>query len=222
MSIILDRLLEQAATMLPATVAFSPEDVTVLLYASEFLEKKNNWLDEREDPLDEITDEQWDTIEKMVASVYEQIMNPLIGLCFPVVIGTIPDNCLWLDGATYDRADYPQLYDMLDATFVLDADTFFLPDMRSRLPIGAGEGTGLSEYAVGETGGEEEHTLTTGEMPSHQHGIFTTNGLALAPGELPVKVPFILAADTTDLAGGGGAHNNIPPFLALQWAVVAL
>lgn len=222
MSIILDRLLIQSATMLPATVAFSAEDVTVLLFASGFLDKKRNWLDEIEDPLDEITDADWDKIEKMVASVYEQIMHPLIGLCFPVITGIIPENCLALDGATHARTDYPALYNLLDAAFVLDADTFFVPDLRSRLPIGAGQGSGLSNYAVGQTGGEENHILSTAEMPTHNHsdhthGVVTT----LVPvGLVPISTPS-LAPSFTGAAGGGVAHNNIQPYNALTWAVVA-
>lgn len=237
MSIVLDRLLAQAATMYPSTVALSSESVTVLLYASAFLQEKRDWLDETEDPLDEITDAQWDAIEKLVANTYEEIMNPIIGWTFPIVTENPPDNCLLCDGSQYARADYPMLYSLLDPAFVVDADNFVVPDLRSRVPIGAGTGTGLSTYAVGETGGEEEITLTTAEMPSHSHSDVGhmhsyqppgLSGLALAPGELPVALPNIIPSLTGSASanltntGGGEAHENRPPFIALNWAVVAL
>lgn len=222
MSLTLDRLLAQAADMLPATVALSPESVTVLLYASGFLGSKRNWLDLYDDPLDEITDADWDTIEKLTANAYREVMTPMIGLCFPLITGDVPDNCLLLDGSVYDRADYPALYDALDTVFRIDADTFYLPDVRSRTILGSGTGTGLSTYAVGETGGEENVTLSQAEMPSHYHTTNETQGLAVAPGELTVNIPVPLPLGTTNAAGGDGAHENRMPFMALPWAVIAL
>lgn len=236
MSIVLDRLLAQAATMYPATVTLSPENVTVLLYASGFLQEKRDWLDEREDPLDEITDEQWDTIEKLVADTYEAIMNPVIGWVFPIVTENPPENCLLCDGSTHLRVDFPQLYALIDPAFIIDADSFFVPDMRRKFPVGAGT-VGAETYAVNETGGANEITLTTGEMPAHSHSDVGhmhsyqppgLSGLALAPGELPVALPNIIPSLTGSASanltntGGGEAHENRPPFIALNWAVVAL
>lgn len=208
--------------MYPATVALSSENVTVLLYAISFIEKKRNWLDRQEDLGDEITDVDWDEIEKLVANLAYQVENPMIGNCFPVVLGGVPDNCLALDGATHLRDDYPLLYELLDDAFIIDADSFFLPDMRSRIPIGAGQGTGLSSYAVGVQGGSETETLSEAQMPSHFHTTNMTTGLAVSPGELPVNIPTPLPLGTTNSAGGGVAHNNIQPYTALLWVVVAL
>lgn len=221
MSIILDRLLVQSATMYPATVALSPESVTVLLFASGFLDQRRNWLDKAEDPLDEVTDADWDTIEKMVANAYEEIMTGVIGFCFPVVMGSIPNNCLWLEGGTYAREDYPVLYSVLDGVFIIDADNFTLPDMRSRVPVAAGTGTGLSSYAVGETGGEETHQLTVPELASHQHSLIASISVIVAPGAIPVDTPTGVPAAGTGFTGGDVPHNNLQPFLALRWAVVA-
>jgi len=208
--------------MYPATVALSPESVTVLLYASQLLEIRRNWLDLQDDPADTVDDEDWDEIEKLVANMVEEVLTPMIGYCFPVVLGGIPDNCLPLDGGTHAREDYPLLFDLLDDAFVLDADTFFLPDFRSRVPVGAGTGTGLSTFNVGEVGGEETHTLTELEMPSHYHTTNETQILAVAPGEAPVNAPIPLPLGTTNSAGGGLAHNNLQPFVGILWAVVAL
>jgi microcystin-dependent protein len=207
--------------MLPATVALSPESVTVLLFASGLLEQPQHWLDLQEDPLDEITVADWDQIEKLIGNTYEEIMNPLIGYCFPLITA-LPDNCLLLDGGSYLREDYPSLYAVLDAAFIIDADNFVLPDMRSRVPVGSGTGTGLSNYTVGQTGGAETETLNETQMPSHFHTTNMTTGLAVSPGELPVNIPTPFPLGTTNSAGGGLSHNNIQPYTALPWAVVAL
>jgi microcystin-dependent protein len=43
--------------------------------------------------------------------------------------------------------------------------TFGLPDLQGRIPVGAGNGTGLSPYTLGQAGGAESITLTTGQRP---------------------------------------------------------
>ena len=60
MSHLLDEMLAQAANGSPATVALSAESVAVLLFASEFLGFRPNWLDKGLDPLDEVTDADWE------------------------------------------------------------------------------------------------------------------------------------------------------------------
>ena len=222
MSITLNRVIAQSLTMFPSTVALSPESVTVLLFATGFLEKKSTWLDVQEDPMDEITDADWDEIQDLVANLVQEVYTPMIGYCFPLVLGGIPDNCLLLDGSTHAREDYPDLYDLLDDVYIVDADNFFVPDLRSRVPIGAGTGTGLSAYAVNDTGGTEAETLNETQMPSHFHTTNMTTGLAVSPGELPVNIPTPFPLGTTNSAGGGLSHNNLQPYVAVKWVMVAL
>lgn len=75
-------------------------------------------------------------------------------------------------------------------------------------------------YAGGSTGGEAEHTLTNNEMPNHQHSIWFPN----SGGEQSAKIGYPEAgsrntyyaeASKTSGAGGGAAHNNMPPYLAV-------
>jgi len=159
-------------------------------------------------------------------------VSKMVGTIIPYITSDAPSNALPCDGAQYLRADYPVLYAALDSAFVVDADNFVVPDLRGRTLVGAGSGTGLTPRAVNDSGGEETHQLTSGEMPTHSH---TPSGhihsihshidlLAFTPGELPVSCPNPLPEstsngwDTIGDTGGGGFHENIPAFLGRAYA----
>jgi len=71
----LDEILAQAANGSPVTVTLSSESVAVLLFGSEFLSQRENWLDKGADPSDQVTDADWDEIEKLVANAYQDIVS---------------------------------------------------------------------------------------------------------------------------------------------------
>lgn len=158
----------------------------------------------------------------------------MLGAVWPYASATPPAHTLACDGAIYNRVDYPFLYDALDPAFILDADTFQVPDLHNRFPFGA-DLVGGGDFPVGSTGGEIDHTLTESEMPSHTHTdvghvhgyIFPSptaiNGGVEAPA--PAALPTTGAPTSSGNAnltntGGDGAHNNMPPFLALRWCIV--
>jgi len=151
---------------------------------------------------------------------------------------TSPDT-RWLlcDGASLLRTDYPDLYAVIGTTYgAADGTHFSIPDLRGRVALSAGAGSGLSSYSLGDVGGEEAHTLTVAETPSHGHsdtGHTHSEGNALpAVGAAIVGVPIpsaVPAVGVTGLGfagisntGGDGAHNNLQPFLALNYLIVAL
>lgn len=150
----------------------------------------------------------------------------MIGTITPYVTAVPPQGFLECDGSTHLREDYPDLYALLDTAFIVDADTFRTPDLRGRTVIGAGSGTGLTPRSVDAQGGEETHTLTVGEMPSHQHNEYLLQDLKrLGLNELanivfgnPIPNPLF----QTDFAGGDEPHNNMQPFTALKYGVCAL
>lgn len=81
--------------------------------------------------------------------------------------------------------------------------------------IGAG-----NEYAIGAEGGEKEHTLTIAEMPSHTHAWAGFWKIA-SSGVNRCKAITRISADgvrdpSTDARGGGKAHNNMPPYIAVN------
>lgn len=212
----------------------SPTSLAVLFYTTRFLQIKRNWLSN--DPLDEITDEQWDTIQSYVDGLLYEAKIPMIGLIMPFATALPPPNVLPCDGSEYLREDFPELYAVLDDIFIVDDDHFRVPDLRGRTVIAAGDGTGLSSHSVGATGGEEAHQLDTSEMPSHSHTdtghshTYSPPGITIAvvaPGEAPVAAINLLpgftgsaSANLTD-TGDDAAHNNMQPFYALNYGILA-
>ena len=67
--------------------------------------------------------------------------------------------------------------------------TFALPDLRGRLVLGMGQGTGLSNYVEGQVGGSETVTLTTQQMPAHSHSVAASqSGTVTTPkGGVPAQ-----------------------------------
>lgn len=85
---------------------------------------------------------------------------------------TPPGGWVFCDGSLLLKTDYPQLFGVIGSSFNIGGEAptdFRLPDFRSRSPIGTGQGTGLSLYAIGARGGEETHVLITTELASHTH-----------------------------------------------------
>lgn len=137
---------------------------------------------------------------------------------------TSPD-ARWLpcNGASLLRADYPDLFNVIGTNYGSDDGAHFnVPDLRGRAQIGIGTGSGLSPRALGDTVGEETHTLTQGEMPSHSHsygGTLLTSTIVPPPLDGVSPNPFPAATGNT---GGNGAHNNMQPSLAINYLIVAL
>lgn len=153
---------------------------------------------------------------------YSDSSGFMIGQITPYVTENPPVFCLDCDGGTYNRVDYPNLYALLDPIFKIDADTFVTPNInRGDTIIGAGTSPVGSIYDVGDTGGEEEHSLSSAENGEHFHTTNMTTGLAVSPGELPVNIPTPLPLGTTNNSGLGVPHNNMMPFTALKFCVVA-
>ena len=141
------------------------------------------------------------------------------------------------------------LFALLGTTFGGNGQTTFaLPDLRGRVPIGQGNGPGLTPRTVGEAIGEEAHTLSIAETPPHVHTLQTIPNPTLA-NNVDAPGPTVALAQTTGadksgnsitvniyapdnapnqaLAGGaigptgGQPHSNLMPYLAVN-ACIAL
>ena len=146
--------------------------------------------------------------------------NCMIGTLVHYITTDPPQYVLPCDGATYDDADYPELAAIISAQWDNGDGTFTLPDLRGRTIIGTGTGASLTARSEGDTGGTETHTLTIAEMPNHDH-TYLDAGLpdvpVLGPGEVPVNA--LSNPSVTGATGGGNAHQNMQPFLALKVGV---
>ena len=110
-----------------------------------------------------------------------------------------------------------------------------LPDLQGRTLIGAGQGATLTNRTLGQKVGNERHTLSVNEMPSHNHDMnyiwSAISGLHLhdsigtyAPGQTNYAVNSDTAKDGASPAlarGGGAAHNNVQPSLVINYVILA-
>jgi microcystin-dependent protein len=67
--------------------------------------------------------------------------------------------------------------------------TFALPDFRGRVPVGTGNGPGLSPYVLGQKGGTENTTLTINNMPAHTHAVALTVTVSASNAQATTSVP---------------------------------
>lgn len=152
--------------------------------------------------------------------------------------GTATPSPRWLecDGASYPRADWPDLFAVIGTTYgAVDGTHFNLPDLRGRAIIGVGTGSGLTPRALGDSFGEESHVLTVAELASHSHldsghshteGSTIPTAITIGPG-----APAPSAIGSVSITGSGSAsiqpngsdaaHNTMQPSFALSFWIVA-
>lgn len=151
--------------------------------------------------------------------------------------GTPSPNWLECDGASLLRSDYPDLFTVIGTTYgAVDGTHFNLPNLISRVAVGAGSTGGLSPHSIGDAFGDETVTLTIGDIPSHSHSDLghshaegsaaPTVGAAITGVPVPSAVPSVGVTGSGNAnisnTGGGGAHSNVQPSLALAYWIVAL
>ncbi|MEM7221459.1 MAG: tail fiber protein [Pseudomonadota bacterium] len=143
------------------------------------------------------------------------------------------------DGEELPIAQNRLLYSVLGVSFGGDGETTFaLPDLRGRVPVHAGEGTGLSDRSVGDRGGVEEVALSIDQMPAHHHdfqaslqpatsanpeGSDNLHNQTPAKAELNIyseAAPNVAMADkAVEYRGGPNAHDNMMPFQVVTFVI---
>jgi microcystin-dependent protein len=138
-----------------------------------------------------------------------------------------PKGWALCDGQLLPINQNQALFSLLGTTFGGDGRVNFgLPELRGRAPIHVGSG-----HTLGERGGEQAHTLSIGELPTHTHSAQANSGNATTPipgGNLLGAANNLYAAATNLVAlgpsmigsvGGSQAHLNMQPFLVLSFCI---
>ncbi len=122
-----------------------------------------------------------------------------------------PQGWLLCDGALYATSDYPELFEVVEFTYGSNpAKTAFgVPDLTGRVPVGVKP---FSWYCneLGQTGGEEQVTLTESQMPSHKHDVSVsshTHEISVSPHTHAIAV----AAHTHSVIDAGHSHAVSDP-----------
>jgi microcystin-dependent protein len=107
--------------------------------------------------------------------------DPFLGMIITVPYNFAPQGWAFCNGQILPISQNTALFALIGTTFGGDGvTTFALPDLRGRVPVSSGQGPGLSVYDLGEIGGTENVTLTTSQMPPHNHVITLNNLTATA------------------------------------------
>jgi len=143
-----------------------------------------------------------------------------------------PRGWAFCDGQILPINQNQSLYSLLGTTYGGDGRTSFaLPELRGRTPIHVGQSNGGADHRLGEKSGEETHTLAANEMPQHTHTVVAVD--ADANNQVPQDNLFARALNlwsdadplvqlepgTVSSTGGGQAHENMQPFLALNFCI---
>ena len=160
--------------------------------------------------------------------------DPFVGEIREFAFNFAPKGWAKCNGQLLAISQNTALFSILGVTYGGDGkSTFALPDLQGRVPMGPGQGQGLSQRDVGEEGGAETITLLTSEMPVHTHAA-ACNSLVGdqydpaghlwaqdAAGNLEYKTtgtsPMNGAALTVN--GGSAPHTNLQPYCVLNYCI---
>jgi microcystin-dependent protein len=166
-------------------------------------------------------------------------MDPLIGTIILFAGNFAPRGWMFCNGQILSISTNTALFAILGNTYGGNGQTTFaLPDLRGRVPMSAGQGTGLSMYVLGEQSGVETVSLLVSEMPMHTHMLAAanvsgttddpTNNLLAKPvdSDLNSVNAYASVASSTimnpvaiNAAGGSQPHSNLQPYLALNYII---
>jgi len=160
------------------------------------------------------------------------VVNPYAG-----AYDNVPSGWLLCDGQAVSRTTYSALYAVVGTAFGSGdgSTTFNVPNLKGRVPVGY-DSTQTEFDTRGETGGAKTHTLTTAQIPSHSHTIpahkhdinratqqvasgtgggYEVDGAGATTYTETENAP----ADNTGNTGSGDPHNNLQPYLVLNYII---
>ena len=146
-----------------------------------------------------------------------------------------PQNWAFCDGQLLPIAENDALFNLIGTTYGGDGiSTFGLPDLRGRVPVHQGTGSGLSPRIIGQMAGAEQVTLSSPQLPIHNHSLVAAATPALATAEPAGSLPAIastalysmpasgtLAMDPAAVGTSGSSqpHPNMAPYLCVNFII---
>ena len=154
-----------------------------------------------------------------------------------------PAGWMMCAGQLLPISEYETLFQLIGTTYGGDGQsTFGLPNLCGRAPVHMGQGSGLSSYIIGQNSGVESVTLTTQQIPAHNHAVRVaspTQANANTPASNVVLADEFqnsgqslftyaafnnanqsaLAQQTIGMTGGNQPHANMQPYLVLNYII---
>jgi len=152
-----------------------------------------------------------------------------------------PYGWFMCNGQLLPISQYTALFSLLGTYYGGDGvSNFALPNLQGIAPLNFGQGSGLSPYVIGETGGVTQVTLLTTQLPAHTHTVsaYAGNGDLNNPsgkawamshlGKTPINIynasggtGLVMNPAAFAQAGGSQPHNNLPPYLTLNFVIAS-
>lgn len=161
--------------------------------------------------------------------------DPFIGEIKIVGFNFPPRGWAFCDGQLLSIAQNTALFSILGTTYGGNGQsTFGLPNLQGRAPMHFGQGPGLTPYSLGETSGQETVTLTSTQIPLHNHGLSAssvngsvdnpTGAIFASSGGRGRPLLYATGGNQTQMAatqvgGGSQPHENVQPYLALNFII---
>jgi len=162
-------------------------------------------------------------------------MDPFVAEIRIFPFNFAPKGWAFCDGQLLPLSQNTALFSLLGTTYGGDGKSnFALPDMQGNAPMHPGQGPGLSLHDLGETGGSDTVSLLQSEIPSHAHTARASSDPSTVQDPSPVRSwarsqpgfayiagnPNVsMAGEALAPAGGDQPHNNLQPYLTLNFCI---
>lgn len=167
-------------------------------------------------------------LSKLDSLVYND--SNLIGSITLYAGSTAPNGYMICDGSEISRTTYSALFNVIGTTYGQGngQSTFNIPNLKGKIPVGY-DSSDTNFDTLGETGGEKTHTLTTAEIPAHTHTYtdYTAKASSTAKTWDTTKTQNSVTGvgndtntrTTNSNTNAGGAHNNMQPYIVLNYII---
>ena len=146
-----------------------------------------------------------------------------------------PAGWAFCDGRSLAISENETLFNLIGTTYGGDGqEKFNLPDLQGRVPVHQGQGPGITtNYVIGQTMGVESVTLTTQQIPNHNHGFTASkapaqsntpvNNIPASPPQVNLYRPGVPSDPFPNTlvqpTGGSQPHDNMMPYLAISYII---